>query len=211
MKIFISSQFRYSLASAVATVVLFGGATFAQASTLTSGQVQAIVSLLQAFNADQATIINVQAALSGQSANNTFSQLASSTNDGTVLQFSIYLRRGMSGEDVKHLQEILASDATLFSQDKVTGFFGPKTEEAVKHFQKRFDIEQVGFLGPKTIHTLNKLLNEHNVHGDEDIQENEFGDLDDNADEHDFDDNHHQTSTTTASTTIRHRDDRSDR
>ncbi len=70
------------------------------------------------------------------------------------------LRRGMSGEDVKKLQEILATDPTIYPEGIISGTFGPLTENAVKKFQNKFGIEQVGNVGPKTLGQLNKILQE---------------------------------------------------
>ena len=66
------------------------------------------------------------------------------------LKFIRNLVRGMSGDDVKDLQELLAEDPEIFSKANITGFFGPLTEAAVKKFQKKHGIEQVGAFGPKT-------------------------------------------------------------
>lgn len=68
------------------------------------------------------------------------------------------LRRGMSGEDVKMLQEILATDPEIYPEGLITGYFGPLTEKAVKRFQKIAGIEQVGIVGPKTLAKINELL-----------------------------------------------------
>lgn len=83
---------------------------------------------------------------------------------GTVLSPALIgsitrgLYQGLSGDDVTLLQEILASDSDIYPEGLVTGFFGPLTEKAVKKFQKRFGIEQVGVVGPITRGTLNNLL-----------------------------------------------------
>ncbi|MEK7137500.1 MAG: peptidoglycan-binding domain-containing protein, partial [Patescibacteria group bacterium] len=66
------------------------------------------------------------------------------------LRFARSLARGMSGDDVRDLQELLAQDSSIFSIDLITGFFGPKTEEALRKFQKKFGIESIGIFGPKT-------------------------------------------------------------
>jgi len=70
------------------------------------------------------------------------------------------LRRGMSGEDVKLLQEILTTDPEVYPEGLITGYFGPLTEKAVKRFQKIAGIEQVGIVGPKTLSKINELLEE---------------------------------------------------
>ena len=66
------------------------------------------------------------------------------------LKFLRKLGRGMSGDDVRDLQELLAQDPSIFPEGSVTGFFGPATEKALKRFQKKHGIDQVGVLGPLT-------------------------------------------------------------
>lgn len=68
------------------------------------------------------------------------------------------LRRGMSGEDVTLLQEILATDPDVYPEGLITGYFGRLTEQAVKKFQKKAGFQQVGLVGPKTTAKLNELL-----------------------------------------------------
>ncbi|TSC74876.1 MAG: Peptidoglycan binding protein [Parcubacteria group bacterium Gr01-1014_30] len=70
------------------------------------------------------------------------------------------LRLGMSGEDVKLLQEMLATDPEIYPEGLVTGYFGPLTEKAVRKFQAKAKIEQVGQVGPKTLAKINELLTE---------------------------------------------------
>ena len=60
------------------------------------------------------------------------------------------LKRGMSGPDVKKLQEILAYNLGLLSPADITGHFGPKTERAVKEFQSDYGLKVDGIVGPKT-------------------------------------------------------------
>lgn len=97
----------------------------------------------------------------------------------TSLKLTSTLQPGMSGDGVKTLQTVLATDPTLFPADSVTGFFGPLTEEAVKNFQKHFGIDAVGVVGPHTMEKINELLKEHDVTSANDLNENELGDLGD--------------------------------
>ncbi|MFH1714083.1 MAG: peptidoglycan-binding protein [Candidatus Nealsonbacteria bacterium] len=76
------------------------------------------------------------------------------------LQLAKRLRRGMTGEDVKLLQEILSTDSEIYPEGLVTGYFGPLTERAVIRFQKKMGVEQVGLVGPKTLSKINELLKE---------------------------------------------------
>lgn len=70
------------------------------------------------------------------------------------------VRRGRSGEDVKVVQERLASMlGEPFGHDDVLrvaadGFFGPATESAVKLLQTRAGLEADGIVGPLTWATL---------------------------------------------------------
>ena len=70
------------------------------------------------------------------------------------------LRFGMTSEEVKRLQEILATDPDVYPEGFITGYFGRLTEKAVKKFQKKICVEQVGIVGPKTLAKINELLTE---------------------------------------------------
>jgi len=75
-----------------------------------------------------------------------------------TLQLTRSLSQGMTSDEVKLLQEILATDPDIYPEGLVTGFFGPLTEKAVKKFQAKFGIDQVGVVGPQTRAQINKLL-----------------------------------------------------
>jgi len=70
------------------------------------------------------------------------------------------LRIGIRGEDVKLLQELLKTDPAIYPEGLVTGYFGSLTEKAVRKFQKKFGIDQVGEVGPITRAQINRLLKE---------------------------------------------------
>jgi peptidoglycan hydrolase-like protein with peptidoglycan-binding domain len=74
------------------------------------------------------------------------------------LRLTKRLRKGDKGDDVKTLQEILATDPDIFPEGQVTGFFGPLTAKALRRFQERAGLESVGEVGPKTLELLNKFL-----------------------------------------------------
>ncbi|HSE57007.1 MAG TPA: fibronectin type III domain-containing protein [Candidatus Paceibacterota bacterium] len=82
---------------------------------------------------------------------------AESSVDGKY-EFSIQLGFGSRGDAVKALQALLATDPTLFDVQNITGYYGPKTTEAVKKFQAKHGIESVGRVGPKTLRVLNTNL-----------------------------------------------------
>ena len=124
----------------LATSLLLGVSTLsAQAASLTSGQVQSILGLLSSFGADQATINNVSAALTGTSATTvTASSHAYNTN----------LTVGSTGADVMALQGALGVSPA-------TGYFGSITKAAVVNYQTAHGISGTGFVGPLTRASLN--------------------------------------------------------
>jgi len=69
--------------------------------------------------------------------------------------FNKNLTRGSKGEDVKNLQKLLAQDKTIYPEGIVSGVFGPMTEKAVKKFQAKYSLPQVGTVGPATRSILN--------------------------------------------------------
>ncbi|MDE2001839.1 MAG: peptidoglycan-binding protein [Patescibacteria group bacterium] len=71
--------------------------------------------------------------------------------------FNREMEIGMSGPDVTALQQYLAKDPALYPQGLVTGYFGSLTRKAVRAFQKKYGISQVGRVGPQTLAQLNKL------------------------------------------------------
>jgi len=73
------------------------------------------------------------------------------------LNFTRALARGVSGDDVKQLQEFLKTFPDIYPEGLVTGYFGTLTEGAVKKFQKQNGIESVGIVGPKTQEKLNVI------------------------------------------------------
>lgn len=79
-------------------------------------------------------------------------------NDNSSSNSHRALLRGFSGDDVKTLQEWLARDKDVYPEGIVSGYYGHLTEKAVKKFQKKYGIEQVGIFGPKTRAQLERLF-----------------------------------------------------
>ena len=73
--------------------------------------------------------------------------------------FSRSLKRGLSGNDVKQLQQFLSQDPGVYPEEQVSGFFGALTESAVKRWQIKFNVvapsgmgnSDFGLVGPKTM------------------------------------------------------------
>ena len=68
------------------------------------------------------------------------------------------LSPGAKGDDVKALQEYLAKDKDIYPEGLVTGYYGPMTTAAVRRFQAKYGISQVGRVGPATLQKLQELM-----------------------------------------------------
>jgi len=136
---------------------------------LTCSQIDSIVKLLIAFNANQSVIDNVRLTLLGAPSPSPVSNLPASI---AAALFTRPLSLGMKGADVKTLQEFLnARGFTIAatgpgSSGKETTFFGPATYRAVIKFQDAYaaDIlipvnlkKGTGYFGPATIRKANIL------------------------------------------------------
>ena len=149
MSIITKSNIATKLAiGAIAVAFVFGfmfTAAPAQAA-LTTSQVDAIVSLLQSFGADAATIANVQTSLTGGTP--TTPSGGGSTASVCPYTWSTSLNSGSSGADVMALQKFLNSDsATMIASSGVgsagseTDYFGGLTVAAVAKFQNKYASE----------------------------------------------------------------------
>ncbi|OHA27338.1 MAG: hypothetical protein A3C06_00615 [Candidatus Taylorbacteria bacterium RIFCSPHIGHO2_02_FULL_46_13] len=132
-------------------------------SGLSQSQIDAIISLLQSFSAEQSVIDKVRASLSGN--------VPSSVPMGTLVSaFTRGLSQGKTGEDVKSLQKALNANADtriassgVGSPGHETMYFGAATKAAVQKFQLKYGIAQegdsgFGVVGPKTRAKLNELF-----------------------------------------------------
>lgn len=68
------------------------------------------------------------------------------------------LQIGSSGADVSELQTFLASDPSVYPQGLITGYFGSLTSAAVRRFQAKNGISQVGRVGPQTMAAINSQM-----------------------------------------------------
>ncbi len=79
------------------------------------------------------------------------------TPSTTSACFTMTLKLGMSGSEVTALQTALKGDVSVYPEGLVTGYFGSLTQKAVKAFQAKYGIDQVGQVGPVTRAKLNSL------------------------------------------------------
>ncbi|MFY4776768.1 peptidoglycan-binding protein [Metabacillus sp. RGM 3146] len=68
------------------------------------------------------------------------------------------VKRGMSSNDIKELQEYLIAK-NAFPYTKATGYFGPITEKSVKEIQKKYHLKKDGIVGKATAGKLKVLHN----------------------------------------------------
>ncbi len=120
--------------------------TSSAGSGLSATQIEAILGLLQSFDADASVISNVRAALSGT---------VGSAN--SAVRFLRNLEVGSKGEDVRALQQYLNSHGFIVapsgdgSSGHETSTFGRATKAALIKYQKSNGIAPaVGYFGPKT-------------------------------------------------------------
>jgi len=134
--------------------------TAPSSSSLTQGQVDAIIDLLKAFDAEQSVIDNVMASLTGSGSSQV---VVSSITTNVSSVFTKGLSRGESNSDIKRLQQLLNSDPdTVVASTGVgsvgneTNYFGSLTEKAVQKFQMKYSVVSspsdlgYGYVGPKT-------------------------------------------------------------
>ncbi len=120
-------------------------APVAHAAALTPAQVSSIISLLQSFGADAATIANVQASLTGGTPSG-----GGSTGGGAACSFTRDLTTGSQGTDVTCLQTWLISKGYSIPAG-ATGYFGAQTMAAVSAWQKASGITPTaGYFGAKS-------------------------------------------------------------
>ncbi|MBI2052762.1 MAG: peptidoglycan-binding protein [Candidatus Ryanbacteria bacterium] len=80
-----------------------------------------------------------------------------------IIQLTIFLDPGARGDVVKILQSLLAADPDTYPEGIISGYFGPLTAKAVRKFQKKEGLDQVGRVGPKTLKKLNKYLQKNYI------------------------------------------------
>ena len=165
----------------VVSMMIAGNLAYAQTATTTAtttdtaavtlqAQIQALMAQIEQLKAQVIELQKGNAGLQGD-----MQQMKQ------ALRLNGQLRPGMHGEEVKRLQEVLATDPNIFSKENITGFYGPMTRKAIENFQKHFGFEVVGAVGPKTLEKINELLSKHDA-TEGDLSEGDLGDLGDKED-----------------------------
>ncbi|MBI2515242.1 peptidoglycan-binding protein [Candidatus Wolfebacteria bacterium] len=128
-------------------------------------QIQDLLKLIQSLQ-QQVTTLQIELGRSPEAATppeietptvTTTPEITTTKTETALPEFTRYLSRGSSGDDVRKLQAFLAKDKEIYPDALITGVFGPKTETAVKKWQEKHGIESVGIIGPKSIAKFQEL------------------------------------------------------
>ncbi|MDO8514798.1 MAG: peptidoglycan-binding protein [bacterium] len=132
--------------------------------------------------------------------------VATTTPTAICFDFRRDLHSGDDGDDVRELQRTLSSDPSIFPPGLITGFFGHRTEEALKKFQRKFGIFTVGstttgYFGPRSRALLKENCGKADT--DHDGITNSIDTDDDNDGTPDVEDSHPQNPNVATSTNTR--------
>ncbi len=131
----------------------------AQANALNQDQINAIINLLVTFQADQATLDNVRAALTGQPSNNggnTGNTGGNTSGSCVAMTFTMNHKMGDRGGEVMNIQKFLNANGFQVaasgpgSAGMETSYFGPATKAAVIRFQNAYASEILAPVGLST-------------------------------------------------------------
>ncbi len=118
--------------------------TFAFAQTAeTQTQIQSLLTQIHALQEQLATLImQMHSASSSHDWMDTGSSTEPMRDHKPIrcIEFARDLHRGMQGDDVRDLQEMLSEHKDIFPEHALNGIFGPATERAVVRFQHAFGI-----------------------------------------------------------------------
>lgn len=138
---------------ALVAAMAFTFATPSAHAALTASQIQSILSLLQSFGADQTTINNVNASLTGQPT----TPVPSTPSSSSCSAFTRDLTVGSTGADVMDLQKILngngypVASTGAGSPGNESTYFGSLTQSALAKWQAANGISPAaGYFGPIT-------------------------------------------------------------
>lgn len=71
------------------------------------------------------------------------------------------LSYGATNKSIEKIQKLLATDSEIYGDGTISGFFGPKTQDAIRRFQTRFGLDPVGVVGPSTKAVLEAFMKKY--------------------------------------------------
>ena len=75
----------------------------------------------------------------------------------------------MANESVKKVQELLATDPTIYPEGLTTGYFGPLTKKAIERFQEKNGLEVTGEMNEQTRTLMEAFMENDDDHDREHI------------------------------------------
>jgi len=147
----ITKKLTGAMTGLLVAATIFGFVAMPTAQALEQSQIDAILGLLQSFNAPASTLADVEAALNGQPTSGNGSGNVSSCNTyGT----SSIVRVGHNGTNVQAIQNAMNQILDLSNGSMtplvVDGAFGPLTKGVVQYFQGIIGTNPDGVWGPNT-------------------------------------------------------------
>jgi peptidoglycan hydrolase-like protein with peptidoglycan-binding domain len=112
------------------------------------------MSVVMSFTNTVGTGGQAYVSLGALSSSGSVTQTSGNSSTGSTATFTQYLTVGSSGSEVSALQRRLAEDG-IFS-GSITGYFGAMTKAAVKSYQAKHGLTQLGVVGPSTRALLNQ-------------------------------------------------------
>lgn len=115
-------------------------APHAEAADLSAAlkRMDAIIAEMQSLRAEFASLVSVTSPVPA----------VQGSVSGSVLGADLAF--GSTNDDIKRIQTLLATDPAIYPYGVASGYFGPKTQEAIRSFQARFNLDTVGVVGPST-------------------------------------------------------------
>ncbi len=79
------------------------------------------------------------------------------------------IQEGVANESVKKVQELLATDPTIYPEGLTTGYFGPLTKKAIERFQEKNGLEVTGEMNEQTRTLMEAFMENDDDHDREHI------------------------------------------
>lgn len=119
-----------------------------------SDAVQNVASLMETLKSLLAKVADLQSELAKirGDVQDTQKEIRETLKDG--------LKEGMTDDDIREIQEILATDSDIYPEGLATGYFGKLTKDALKRFQNKHGIDATGQIDKETKELLEEYLNE---------------------------------------------------
>jgi hypothetical protein len=155
-----------SVAILLAMLIMPVAAQAQTTSSLSSGQISAIISLLQAFGADQSVINNVETALGENVTPTTGSfcytfnnNLGVGSSGGSMTQVNIQTTTDIQNLRTALIESNISGATALAVPNSMSGgiTFNESYAAAVVQFQQKYGITPTGYVGPLTRGELNSL------------------------------------------------------